>query len=365
MNLVRFMQIGICLYALFFAVILIADCLKHKSDFTGKHFLPLAIIGFFSDLLDTWGIGSFATCQAAFKFTNSCPDEKMPGTLNVAHTLPTIAEFLLFLHLIKIEGTTLVFLIGGAVIGAIYGASLVSKWSPKIIRTALGFALVILAVILSLKLAHIGPFEKPLSPEVIVQELKANGLSVKNGEEWIYLIENNQNLSDTEKEIYTNPSITMSELNALIPKLKAEGIFSLNARNLTSVISEHLTYGLSGYKLILGTLINTLLGALMTIGVGLYAPCMAMVSALGLNVAAAFPVMMGSCAFLMPSASIQFIQSGKYDRKATVIITIFGLLGVFLAYKVAAALPINILTAIVICVMIYTALTFFRDAKRL
>ena len=157
----------------------------------------------------------------------------------------------------------------------------------------------------------------------------------------------------------------MSELNALIPKLKAEGIFSLNARNLTSVISEHLTYGLSGYKLILGTLINTLLGALMTIGVGLYAPCMAMVSALGLNVAAAFPVMMGSCAFLMPSASIQFIQSGKYDRKATVIITIFGLLGVFVAYKVAAALPINILTAIVICVMIYTALTFFRDAKRL
>ena len=64
MNLVRFMQIGICLYALFFAVILIADCLKHKSDFTGKHFLPLAIIGFFSDLLDTWGIGSFATSDS-------------------------------------------------------------------------------------------------------------------------------------------------------------------------------------------------------------------------------------------------------------------------------------------------------------
>ena len=151
MDLVCFYANRDRLYALFFARY--SDCRlsKHKSDFTGKHFLPLAIIGFFSDLLDTWGIGSFATCQAAFKFTNSCPDEKMPGTLNVAHTLPTIAEFLLFLHLIKIEGTTLVFLIGGAVIGAIYGASLVSKWSPKIIRTALGFALVILAVILSPK----------------------------------------------------------------------------------------------------------------------------------------------------------------------------------------------------------------------
>ena len=365
MNLVRFMQIAICLYALFFAVILITDCLKHKSDFTGNKFFPLAFIGFFSDLLDTWGIGSFATCQAAFKFTNSCPDEKMPGTLNVAHTLPTIAEFLLFLHLIKIEGTTLVFLIGGAVIGAIYGASIVSKWSLKIIRTALGFALVVLAVILSLKLAHIGPFEKPLSPETIVNKLITNGFPIENSKEWIYLIENNQNLSNTEKEIYTNPSITMSELNSLIPRLKSEGISSLNARNLTSVISNHLTYGLDGYKLILGILINTLLGALMTIGVGLYAPCMAMVSALGLNVAAAFPVMMGSCAFLMPSASIQFIQSGKYDRKAAVIITIFGLIGVFVAYKVAAALPINILTAIVICVMLYTAFTFFKDAKRL
>lgn len=365
MNLVHFMQITICLYALFFTGIFVTDCLKHKSDFTGKKFIPLAFIGFFSDLLDTWGIGSFATCQAAFKFTKSCSDEKMPGTLNVAHTLPTIAEFLLFLHLIKIEGTTLLFLIGGAVIGAIYGASIVSKWSLKLIRMALGFALIILAIILSLKLAHIGPFEKTLSPETIVHELNANGFSVTNDKEWIYLIENNQNLSETEKEIYTNPSITMSELHSLIPKLKSEGIDTLHARNLTSTISNHLIYGLRGYKLILGILINTLLGALMTIGVGLYAPCMAMVSALGLNVAAAFPVMMGSCAFLMPSASIQFIQSEKYDRKAAVIITIFGLIGVFVAYKVASSLPMNLLTAIVICVMLYTALTFFRDAKRL
>ena len=103
----------------------------------------------------------------------------------------------------------------------------------------------------------------------------------------------------------------------------------------------------------------------MTIGVGLYAPCMAMVSGLGLNVSATFPIMMGSCAFLMPSAGIQFIQSGAYDRKAAAVITVFGLMGVFLAYKVAAALPMNILTAIVICVMLYTAFTFFKDAKRL
>ena len=43
---------------------------------------------------------------------------------------------------------------------------------------------------------------------------------------------------------------------------------------------------------------NFVLGALMTIGIGLYAPCMIMVSLLGMNPTAAFPIMMGSCAFL-------------------------------------------------------------------
>ena len=61
--------------------------------------------------------------------------------------------------------------------------------------------------------------------------------------------------------------------------------------------------GLSGYMLAIGILGNFVLGALMTIGVGLYAPCLLMVSLLGLNQKVAFPIMMGSCAFLMPLAS--------------------------------------------------------------
>jgi len=36
------------------------------------------------------------------------------------------------------------------------------------------------------------------------------------------------------------------------------------------------------------------------LGVGLYAPCLIMLSLLGLDPRAAFPIMMGSCAFLMP-----------------------------------------------------------------
>ena len=40
--------------------------------------------------------------------------------------------------------------------------------------------------------------------------------------------------------------------------------------------------------------------------IGFYAPCMTLVSLLGMNPAAAFPIMMGSRRFLMPVASIRF-----------------------------------------------------------
>lgn len=364
MSILHFVQLAILIYGLIFSYIFIKDCLQHKEDFTKTKLIPLAFIGFISDLLDTWGIGSFATCQAGFKFSKSCADENMPGTLNVAHTIPTIVEFLLFLQLIKIEGVTLIALIAGAVVGAVFGASLVSKWSPKVIRFALGCALIVLAGVLSCKLAHIGPFESTITPQEIVTELEANGFTLKDGEGWVNNIKFNKYLSKEDKQLYTDPSITMSELKVVMPKLKAEGITSLTEREITPVISDHLVYGLHGFKLILGVLINTLLGALMTIGVGLYAPCMAMISALGINVTAAFPVMMGSCAFLMPSAGLKFLKAGKYDRKAALMITIFGCIGVGVAYTVASMLPMNVLTGIMICVMIYTAFTFFRDAKK-
>ena len=255
-------------------------------------------------------------------------------------------------------------MIAGAAIGAVFGASIVSKWSPKVIRIGLGTALLILAGVLSCKLAHIGPFESTMKPTAIVEELEANGFTIENGDDWVANIKNNKNVPDDKKDLFTDPSITKTELHKVIPLLKKSGLTTLTAEEITPSITSRLTYGLHGMKLILGILINTLLGALMTIGVGLYAPCMAMISALGVNVTAAFPVMMGSCAFLMPSAGLKFLKAGKYDRKAAVMITIFGLGGVFVAYKVASMLPMNVLTGIIICVMIYTAITFFRDAKK-
>ena len=52
----------------------------------------------------------------------------------------------------------------------------------------------------------------------------------------------------------------------------------------------------------------------MMLGIGLYAPCMILVSLLGMKPTAAFPIMMGSCAFLMPISSVRFVQHAHLPR---------------------------------------------------
>lgn len=121
--------------------------------------------------------------------------------------------------------------------------------------------------------------------------------------------------------------------------------------------------GLTGIPLIIGIVGNFILGSLMTIGVGLYAPCMALVYMLGLNPLIAFPIMMGSCAGLMPVAGVNFIREGKYNRKVSIAFTIFGALGVYVATKFVTNLPLDILTWLIIVVIIYTSIMYIRKSK--
>jgi uncharacterized membrane protein YfcA len=124
---------------------------------------------------------------------------------------------------------------------------------------------------------------------------------------------------------------------------------------------------LTGGKLIIGIVGNFILGALMVAGIGLYAPCMAMVYLLGLTPIAAFPIMMASCAALMPVASREFIRKGDYNRNASIGITIGGILGVIVAVKLVKSLDMHVLTWLVIIVVTYTAITMlvsgFKHAK--
>lgn len=101
--------------------------------------------------------------------------------------------------------------------------------------------------------------------------------------------------------------------------------------------------GLTGAKLVIGVVGNFILGALMTAGVGLYSPCMAMVYFLGMSPTVAFPIMMGSCALLMPTASVKFIKEGTYAKKTSLFITIGGVIGVFIAANFVSSMPMDIL----------------------
>lgn len=122
--------------------------------------------------------------------------------------------------------------------------------------------------------------------------------------------------------------------------------------------------GLEGAYLGIALFGNFIFGALMMIGVGAYAPIMIMVSLLGMNPATAFPIMMGSCAFLMPVASMRIIRAGKYDSSAALGLTVAGIPGVLLAALIVKELPLEVVRWLVVVVVIYTALSMLWAATR-
>lgn len=120
--------------------------------------------------------------------------------------------------------------------------------------------------------------------------------------------------------------------------------------------------GLSGPSLALAVAGNLVFGALMTLGIGLYAPCMILVSLLGMNPRAAYPIMMGSCAVLMSVGSVPFIRSERYSLKAALGLTVGGIPGVLLAAFVVKSLPLSAVRWLVVAVVIYTASMMLRSA---
>ncbi len=120
---------------------------------------------------------------------------------------------------------------------------------------------------------------------------------------------------------------------------------------------------LSGVKLAIGLVGNFMLGALMTLGIGLYGPAMIMVSLLGMSPAAAFPIMMGSCAFLMPVGSAQFIRKSCYDLRASVGLAIGGVPGVLIAAYIVRSLPLDWVRWLVVVVVTYTAIMLIRASR--
>ena len=287
MNVAKILVWVLIIWTAVFGVYYVKDIMKHKEDFKSVKYIPVILIGALANFFDTLGIGSYATSTTAFKFTKTCPDELIPGTLNCAYCIPVVTEAVVFIQKVEVDSLTLILMIGSAVLGAVIGASIVSKWNLKKVRIALGCAMIALAIVMVCKLTGVGPF----------------------------------------------------------------GI--VGTANV-----------LTGTKLIIGVIGNFVLGALMIVGLGLYAPCMALVLLLGMSADAAFPIMMGSCAFLMPSAGIKFVKEGKYNRATSLVLTLSGVVGVLVACFIITSMPLTLLTWIVTAVMVICAFIFFNDAKK-
>ena len=240
-------------------------------------------IGFVTNFFDTLGIGSFAPTTSIFKLRRVVPDERIPGTLNVGHTLPTITQAFIFIAIVQVEMRTLVLLIAAAVAGAWLGAGVVATWPRRKIQVGMGVAL-----------------------------------------------------------------------------LAAAGIFTMT--NLGLLPAGGGALGLDGARLGIGLAGNFVLGALMTLGIGLYAPCMIMISLLGMNPTAAFPIMMGSCAFLMPAGSLRFLRRDSYSARAALGLTLGGIPAVLIAAFIVKSLPLTAVRWLVVFVVLYTAYAMLRSA---
>jgi len=240
-------------------------------------------VGFVTNVFDTLGIGSFATTSAFFKLWGMVPDEWIPGTLVVGHTPPSLLQAFIFIAVVQVDFTTLVLMIASSAVGAWLGAGIVSRLPRLRIRVAMGTALMLAAVVMTL---------------TQLQWIPGGGDSL----------------------------------------------------------------GLSGASLAIAVMGNLVFGALMTLGIGLYAPCMILISLLGMNPRAAFPIMMGSCAVLMSVGSVPFIRSERYSRKAALGLTVGGIPGVLLAAFVVKSLPLSAVRWLVVAVVLYTASMLLRSA---
>jgi uncharacterized membrane protein YfcA len=243
-----------------------------------------SLIGFVTNFFDTLGIGSFAPTTSIFKLKGLVPDELIPGTLNVGHALPTIAQAFIFIAIVEVEMATLAGMIAASVAGAWLGAGIVAGWPRRRVQIGMGLAL-----------------------------------------------------------------------------LAAAAFFAMT--NLGLFPSGGDTLGLRSPLLWVGIAGNFALGALMTLGIGLYAPCMILVALLGMNPKAAFPIMMGSCAFLMPVGSLRFIRRGSYSLAAAVGLTLGGIPAVLLAAFVVKSLPLTTLRWLIFAVVVYTAAAMLRSAR--
>ncbi|HXA93169.1 MAG TPA: hypothetical protein VNU73_07960 [Steroidobacteraceae bacterium] len=144
--------------------------------------------------------------------------------------------------------------------------------------------------------------------------------------------------------------------------LAASVFFSM--ANLGAFPAGGTAMGLEGWRFALAVGVNLVLGALMSAGIGAYAPMMVTLALLGLHPLGAFPIMMGSCGLVQPVASLQFFKSGRFAFGPAIGLTVGGVVGVLIAIFIVKQLPLNALRWLIAFVVAYAALSMLRSAWR-
>ena len=121
--------------------------------------------------------------------------------------------------------------------------------------------------------------------------------------------------------------------------------------------------GLTGLALGIAVLANAFIGSLISLGIGNYAPCMAVIYSLGMSPRVAFPIMAGSAAIMMPAAAYRFWKSGRFDRRTALGLTLGGIPGVLIAVYIVKEIPVNYLLWIVAAVLLYTAAALWSSSN--
>ncbi|HYB32548.1 MAG TPA: hypothetical protein VED45_03870 [Steroidobacteraceae bacterium] len=143
--------------------------------------------------------------------------------------------------------------------------------------------------------------------------------------------------------------------------LTAATFFAL--RNLGAFPQGGAELGLAGWRFVLAVGFNFVLGALMCIGIGNYAPSMIVLSLLGMHPLAAFPIMMGSDGILQPVASLGFFRSGRFAHVPALGLTVGGFVGVLTAFFIVKSLPLTTMRWLVTAVVTYAAVSMLRSAR--
>jgi uncharacterized membrane protein YfcA len=121
---------------------------------------------------------------------------------------------------------------------------------------------------------------------------------------------------------------------------------------------------LPGWRFGLAVGVNFVLGALMSVGIGAYAPCMVLLALLGLHPLGAYPIMMGTCGLVQPVASLRFFKSGRFAWGPSLGLTLGGVCGALIAVFVVKELPLKALRWLVMFVVAYAAISMLRCAFR-